>query len=438
MNDAPSPTAGLADHLASHREELLQAWRQAGLADPGQPTAQALDRAQFLDHIPDVLDALERRLRHRPAGHDGADNARADEVKHGLQRWQQGYRLEELMREWAHLHACIDREVERYARSHVAWSLDAHWAAQRIIVGLIHEGVTASAAQYSRMDRADAAGRLRDLEKAVAQLRRIDEGRRTLLREAVHDLRGNVQSASHVAELLRTAGINEEERIEFAGLLEQNISTVATMLQDMLELTRLEAGQERRAVSPFDAAHLVRETCRLNHAAAATRGLYLRTEGQPTLPVVGDAPKVRRLLQNLLLNALKYTDEGGVSVAWDADERNWWIRIQDTGPGLMGGPGTPLAMGLSEATSTARDAEEKNTPADGRPPQVLDQSEVGAPLPAPRSRQLSGEGIGLAIVKRLCDLLEARLEVVSSADSGTIFRIVLPRSYPGTGSATSD
>jgi hypothetical protein len=66
----------------------------------------SLTRGQFNDHIPQVLDAFERKLRSRPGGAaaSAADlETKKEEVKHGLHRWQQGYRLQELMREWGHL-----------------------------------------------------------------------------------------------------------------------------------------------------------------------------------------------------------------------------------------------------------------------------------------------------------------------------------------------
>src|SRR5579862_539286 len=96
----------LSDFLGTQRKMILQAWRNAADADPKQTTVGALTRSQFNDHIPQVLDAFEQKLRARPGG--AADKAadlitKREEVKHGLHRWQQGYRLQELMHEWGHL-----------------------------------------------------------------------------------------------------------------------------------------------------------------------------------------------------------------------------------------------------------------------------------------------------------------------------------------------
>ena len=91
----------LAAHLALRRESVLSAWRRAVDADPELTTASLITRAQFVDHIPAVLDAFERRL----SSQDPSDFARALEeqqesaAEHGLHRWQQGYTQPEPMRE---------------------------------------------------------------------------------------------------------------------------------------------------------------------------------------------------------------------------------------------------------------------------------------------------------------------------------------------------
>jgi K+-sensing histidine kinase KdpD len=139
--------------------------------------------------------------------------------------------------------------------------------------------------------------------------------------------------------------------------------------------------------------------------------------------------KVRRLLQNLLRNALKYTEQGGVSVSWGAERENWWLMVKDTGPGLLSGNGAPLVVGLKAATASARESDEKNAATTGVVSQVLTPPRGASPA-EPAAPPQPGEGIGLSIVKRLCELLDASLEVSSSPESGTTFRIVFPRDYP--------
>jgi len=91
---------------------------------------------------------------------------------------------------------------------------------------------------------------------------------------------------------------------------------------------------------------------------ATDRGLFLESHGPAELPVEGDVVKVRRIAQNLLLNAIKYTEHGGVRVSWEeanvGELSRWVLSIQDTGPGFADGPVTPIAHALKEATDEAK------------------------------------------------------------------------------------
>ncbi|WP_414660927.1 sensor histidine kinase [Horticoccus sp. 23ND18S-11] len=421
----------LSEYLAKRRNAILGAWRKAADADPKQTTVRSLTRGQFNDHIPQVLDAFERKLRSRPGGADAraADiTSNEEEVKHGLHRWQQGYRLQELLHEWGHLQLCLFDEVAAFAGTRPEFQPRALDEAHRQLIALVNESISESAAQYERMQRAEATGRMGDLERALASINAIEARRAALIHEAVHDLNGNVFGVTVAAKLLGGADIAETQRVEFAQLLQRGVESVTAMLGDLTELARLEAGRERRDLSTFDAGSLVAELCDAQRPIADDRGLFLEVQGPRELSVEGDPAKVRRLLQNLLQNALKYTERGGVVVSLGEEAENWWLMVKDTGPGLQAGPSAPMVVGLKEATASARESDEKSAALAGETSQVL----VPAPGSTPALRpadQRPGEGIGLSIVKRLCELLDASLEVATSAETGTTFRVVLPRRY---------
>jgi signal transduction histidine kinase len=201
----------------------------------------------------------------------------------------------------------------------------------------------------------------------------------------------------------------------------------------VMSLARLQAGHEQRDVKPIDAAKLVRGLCENLQPLAEERGLFLKVDGPATFPVEGDAVKIQRIAQNLLINAFKYTDRGGVTVRWGDSRKNdaerWMLSIEDTGPGFHAGPGAPMAGALEEATNEARQVENASEhPAQQR---TNESAELTAPPPDPRPvHQEPGEGIGLAIVKRLSELLDATVELVSVPNRGTTVHIVLPRHYP--------
>ncbi len=420
----------LSLHLASRREAILADLRAAADADPKQTTVNSLTRAQFNDHIPQLLDAFERKLQARPGSNRAATAdavAALQDVKHGLQRWQQGYDLSELTHEWAHLHLCLANEIAAFSAADTTIEPATLTAAYRELIQLIGDGVNESVSQYTRMERAEAAGHVRDLQQALAKVNEIERHRAKLIHQAVHDLRTDVQSVRTAAEILSDASIVESERHEFTGVVRDGVEAVSAMLGELMTLARLEAGQERREIADFDAAARIKELCGVMQPIAAERNLFFKTAGPSALPVRGDERKVRRLVQNLVSNALKYTLQGGVTVSWGEEKESWWFSVQDTGPGLKSGPAAPVAEGIRTATDSARETDEREAAATGEEPTVLPRPD--GTLPAPTRAQQPGEGIGLSIVKRLCELLDASLEMTSSAEAGTTFRVLFPRSY---------
>lgn len=158
-------------------------------------------------------------------------------------------------------------------------------------------------------------------------------------------------------------------------------------------------------------------------------------DGPDTLPVVGDKSKVLRILQNLLLNALKYTPSGGVCVTWAADigrdTDRWTFSVQDTGPGIDENDAAPLAQELRDATEIAHETTEASTDRRRDIAPAVTLRSASAALP---QSQQEGEGVGLTIVKRLCELLDAGLELATEPGRGSTFRVLLPRSYASGGS----
>jgi signal transduction histidine kinase len=175
----------------------------------------------------------------------------------------------------------------------------------------------------------------------------------------------------------------------------------------------------------------VQQLCEGIRPLAQQRRLFLRCEGPAGFAAEGDPVKIRRIAQNLILNAVKATTEGGISVSWgdsDAnDPKRWVLCIRDTGPGLHTSAGKPLAGALDVESNTPQ-ALEAAKQLDARAETPASGTAAGAKNPG-MSQNETGEGIGLSIVKRLCDMLDATVEMQSVADVGTTFRIRFPRQY---------
>jgi signal transduction histidine kinase len=424
------PLASIAAALAARRPAILQRWREAADADPELTTASALSRAQFFDHIPEVLDAFERRLRARLPDEraEAARDERTGAVGHGLVRWQQGYRQRELMREWRHLHLILVDELEELARANPRPDADAYAHARRELAALAADGVCDSATQYARLQQTEAAGRLADMEAALAELTRGQSERAEMLREAAHDLRGSLGVVHHTAAALRIDPASPPAHAGKLALLERGVAAMQTLLNDLISLARLEAGHERQEIEACDAAAILQELCTTLQPLAQSRGLALLADGPGELRVECDPTKLRRIAQNLLLNALKYTRRGGVVLSWQdaaGTVPRWMLSVQDTGPGVDARNVAPITRALKTATEEAQAVAAEapgESAAAAEPPPML--SSLSAPAPGE-----PGEGIGLAIVKRLCELLDATIELHTEPGKGSTFRILFPRQY---------
>ena len=118
------------------------------------------------------------------------------------------------------------------------------------------------------------------------------------------------------------------------------------------------------------------------------------------------------------MNALSYTVSGGIHLCWCHERQSpdrWSYAIHDTGPGIFSGPASPVLSALKEETIVAK---EKTDPS---AKDLATKSNLS-------SKQSSGEGIGLSIVKRLCELLDAMLEFETKHGEGATFTVILPSS----------
>lgn len=406
----------IAAHFRSRIPALMDAWRAAVAGDPQLTARSALPRSQLEDHLPVWLEAFAAVIEAEPGPQERAASIKEERYAeaHGLQRWQQGYDLHEVTREWGCLHRVLVVELDRFAAVHG----DAGDLAEARLkmAEQISDATSESAETYFRLERVEAIGNVRDLEHALADLRALENSRAELWQQAAHDLRGNLGVVSNVAEGLNHQALPVDRRQTFLDLLRNNVTALRLLLDDVTSLARLQAGQERRMVAGFDAAALLQRLCDDVRPLADGKGLTLHASGPSALPVEGDAIKVRRVAQNLLLNALKYTRHGGITVTWgdiEGDDERWLLAIQDTGPGFHAGPGAPLLNAIGAATAQAEHGQAAlPPPADQRP-----------------VHQVQGEGLGLAIVKRLCELMNASVEFESVPGQGTTFRILLPRRF---------
>lgn len=433
MQDTPGELSALADHIAQHHGELVRSWQRAVQRDPQLSEGDSLPRSELIDHIPALLAAFERSL--RKAATQGTDPAdlygAAAAAAHGLQRWKQGYNLRELARELGKLNECVVWVLSTYPLDHAGFSMEARRRAQQIWTVLYNTCIEESVSQYFAMQQQEAAGHVKDLESALEQVRELEQQRGAVWQQAAHDLRGNLSVVANVTVGLTRPAPNAEYRDEFVRILMRNVTSLHHLLDDVTGLARLQAGSETRRIEPLDVTPLLQSLCEGIRPLAAERGLYLHCQGPDGLATDGDAVKIRRIAQNLILNAVKYTHLGGVTVIWGdsgvEDTKRWVLSVVDTGPGFHTASGEPLAAALdpgSEPTAAqVKTGEGVTAVANIRSDAPINSTKTSLPRVEP------GEGIGLSIVKRLCEMLDATIEMQSVVAVGTTFRVFFPRHY---------
>jgi signal transduction histidine kinase len=332
--------------------------------------------------------------------------------------------------------------LEAYAAGTPTPDVASMAEARRLWAQQCGDAISASVTQYFELQQIEASSHIRDLEFALQSLRELEQERARLWQEAAHDLRGSLSVVSTATAVLTSKQATETTRENFMRLLDRNVGSLSHLLNDVTSLARLQGGLEHRNLTPLDAAALIGTLCEALQPHAQQRGLYLRFSGPATLPVETDAVKTKRIAQNLIINAIKYTRSGGVTVSCggcqSGDQDRWFLEVRDTGPGFHAGPGSQLAGAIEEATDQANQVAAD----DARGAVTHVSVDLAETYPSPQDprpvHQQLGEGIGLSIVKRLCDLLDATTELQSEIGVGTTFRVLLPRRYgeaPADGTA---
>ncbi|WP_353718333.1 HAMP domain-containing sensor histidine kinase [Dyadobacter sp. 676] len=422
----------ITEYLFNRREAILNNWRMACENDDKLSKVSSLTRQEFNNLMPVILDILEQRLLGLPPQEDLSYVAGG----HGLHRWHKALALIETMRELNHLSEILYRELETYEELFADTDKSLLLYVHREITSVLQETFTASVQKYDELQRLHAAGRLTTLESALETMNELARERGNILRKSSHDLRGSVSIASSAATLLQLQELTDDDRQMYLEMLNRNLANVQSMLTELMDLSRLESGQEALQIGPVDVSQLLRELVEGAQGMAREHRIILKVDGPDSLTVQTDSTKLRRIAQNLLVNALSYSSldsdkKGIVSVSWSLQgSYHWVLSIQDSGPGISGA----VTKVLSEQLRPTVESTAVLGPDLAEPDQVLPvnipEIPSGEELEAMSEAAPRGEGVGLQIVKHLCNMLHANLEVETQPGRGTLFRVRMPVSFP--------
>ena len=241
-----------------------------------------------------------------------------------------------------------------------------------------------------------SSGRLLVSLRDLTEVRRVDQVRRDFVANVSHELRTPIAAVKSALEALRAGAQDDPQaRDLFLARAEEETERMARLVEELLELSRLEAGVDVFVPQPVDLATVLSRAVERMAPRAREAGLGLALQLPPRLPPVrGDAERLERAVLNLLDNAIKFTPAGGsVTVTAAEGDGGVVLTVRDTGVGIE--------------------------PADL--PRIFERF-----YKADRSRRRPGAGLGLAIVKHIVEAHGGRVWAESSPGQGSAFSIFLP------------
>ena len=269
-----------------------------------------------------------------------------------------------------------------------------------------------SSGDMSARVEVSGAGELRDvavafnemaqnLDAAVRRQVELEEGRKELVAAISHDLRTPLASARAMLEAIIDGVVDEEaERRDYMGRINREIGILTSLVDDLFQLSLLDAGALRLDIEPTPLQELVLEAVRGMEPAARLKGLSIKTDVAGVGPVMADGPRLQRVLMNLLQNAIRHTPaDGSVTVRAHEEGNEIVVEVTDTGSGI----------------------------------DPADLPRIWNPFFRPEaSRSRSGDGaarsgLGLAIARAIVETHGGEITASSVPGRGSNFRFTLPR-----------
>lgn len=239
------------------------------------------------------------------------------------------------------------------------------------------------------------------IHQQMCRLQETDALRRELVANVSHDLRTPLSSLSGYLEtlLLKTSDLTEEETRAYLTIAHENAQRLASMVEELFELAKLDANEVQPQQEQFSASELAFDVSQKFHLRAREKNIQLEVDMDESVPyVTADVGMIERVLDNLIDNSLKHTPEGGcVRLRLSTEQGKVQLCVSDTGYGIDEDELPHIFKRFYRKTDNSEDGSAE-----------------------------SGLGLGLAIASRIVELHGSRLSVNSVLHQGTSFRFSLP------------
>jgi len=233
----------------------------------------------------------------------------------------------------------------------------------------------------------------------ISEVKKLENLRQEFVANVSHELKTPLTAIKSYAETLLHGAIDDKDNNrQFLAKIDKNATSLAALIDDTLEISRLEA---HRGLAPFEPFHLEEEIDRALDTLAGKikeKMLEIIKRGEPgSCEIVGEPSHIYRALLNLLDNAVKYSPAGGrIEIACSKNEQELRLSVKDNGAGI------PIE----------------------HHPRIFERFYR---VDKARSRELGGTGLGLSIVKHIMDIHGGRVELKSAAGQGAEFTLIFPR-----------
>jgi two-component system sensor histidine kinase BarA len=246
--------------------------------------------------------------------------------------------------------------------------------------------------------------RLDELAQANMRLYEMNRLKSDFLATVSHELRTPLNSIIGFSDVLSSIAVLDDKQKRYVGNIQRSGTMLLDMINDILDLAKMESGKMEVRLSEFKIGSLVGAQCDMARPLAEKKNIDLDFNAPATLPPLRqDQAKVQQILNNLLSNAIKFTPEGGrIAINAERDDFNdLRLKVTDTGIGISPDDQQMIFEKFRQAPGLSRDGDAM-------------------------TREYSGTGLGLSIVRELCRLLGGDVSVESELGKGSTFTVRLP------------